>query len=131
MRIFFGRRIVAWGLLALIGVSVFSAFAAGISMSAANVGQQSVLVTAEDIKPAACSALFLTNIVSGSGVLTGTAGNDLIIGSTGVDFIDGLGGNDCILGSVDVDTITGNEGNDVCLGGSGIDVFISCEAEAQ
>ena len=129
MRIFFGRRIVAWGLLALIGVSVFLRLQQG--MSAANVGQQSVLVTAEDIKPAACSALFLTNIVSGSGVLTGTAGNDLIIGSTGVDFIDGLGGNDCILGSVDVDTITGNEGNDVCLGGSGIDVFISCEAEAQ
>jgi Ca2+-binding RTX toxin-like protein len=131
MRILFYLRIVALGLLALIGVSVVSAFAAGMSMPAANVGQQSILVTAEDIKPAACGAIFLTNIVSGSGVLTGTAGNDLIIGSAGADLIDGLGGNDCILGGGGVDTLTGNEGNDMCLGGSGIDVFINCEGEVQ
>jgi Ca2+-binding RTX toxin-like protein len=124
-------RFAFLGLLALLIVSAVSAFAAGISVPVSNVGQQSVPVTAEDIKPAACDGLHLTNIINGSGTLTGTAGNDLIIGSAGTDLIDGLGGNDCILGGGGVDTITGNEGNDVCLGGSEIDIFMGCEVEAQ
>ena len=91
-------RLVLLGLFALLIMSVVSAFAAGISVPASNVGQQSVFVTAEDVKPAACDTLYLTNIISGSGALTGTAGNDLIIGSVGADTIDGLEGDDCILG---------------------------------
>jgi Ca2+-binding RTX toxin-like protein len=124
-------RLVLLGLFALLIMSVVSAFAAGISVPASNVGQQSVFVTAEDVKPAACDTLYLTNIISGSGALIGTAGNDLIIGSAGADSIDGLGGNDCILGSGGDDSLTGNEGNDVCLGGTGSDTFTECEAETQ
>lgn len=124
-------RLVFLGLLALLIVSAVSAFAAGISVPAANVDQQTAPVTAEDIKPAACGALILTNIISGAGTLTGTAGNDLIIGSAGADLIDGLGGSDCILGGGGLDTITGNEGNDVCLGGPETDMFLGCEVEAQ
>jgi Ca2+-binding RTX toxin-like protein len=124
-------RLVFLGLLALLVLSMGSAFAAGMSVPVSNIGQQSVPVAAEDIKPAACSALYLVNIVSGSGVLTGTTGNDLIIGSLGVDFIDGLGGDDCILGSGGDDSLTGSEANDVCLGGAGNDVFFDCEIEAQ
>ena len=131
MRIPFSIRFAIIGLIALIAVSVVSAFAAGISVPAANVGQQSVSVTAEDIKPAACGSLYLTNIVHGSGLFTGTAGIDLIIGSSGADTIDGLGGDDCILGSGGDDSLTGNEGNDVCLGGAGTDTFTDCEVEAQ
>jgi|SRR5215211_1775785 len=124
-------RLFMLGLFALIVVSVVSAFAAGINVPASNVGQQSVSVTAEDIKPAACGALYLTNIVSGSGTLTGTAANDLIIGSAGADTIDGAGGDDCILGSGGDDALSGQEGNDVCLGGAGNDTFTDCEVEAQ
>jgi len=124
-------KLVVLGLIALLIVSVVSAFAAGISVPASNVGQQSVPVTAEDIKPAACGALYLTNIVSGSGALTGTGANDLIIGSAGTDAIDGAGGDDCILGSGGDDSLTGNEGNDVCLGGAGNDIFTDCEVEDQ
>jgi Ca2+-binding RTX toxin-like protein len=119
------------GLLVLIVVSVASAFAAGISIPNSNVGQQSVPVTAEDIKPAACATLYLTSIVSGSGALTGTAGNDLIIGSAGVDTIDGLGGDDCILAGNGDDILTGSDGTDICIGGSGIDTFTTCESENQ
>jgi hypothetical protein len=124
-------RLVFLGLFTLLIVSVVSAFAAGMSVPVSNVGQQSVPVTAEDIKPAACNALYLTNIVSGSGTLSGTAGNDLIIGSASTDFIDGLGGNDCILGGGGDDSLTGNEGDDICLGGTGSDVFTDCETEIQ
>ena len=131
MRIPISVRLAALAFLALIVISVRSAFAAAISVPASSVGQQAVRVTAEDIKPAACGSLHLTNIVSGSGTLSGTAGNDLIIGSAGADTVDGLGGNDCILGGGGDDSLTGNEGNDVCLGGGGTDLFTDCETEAQ
>jgi hypothetical protein len=131
MRIPASLPFFAFGLLALILVSITSAFAAGLSVPASNVGRESVPVTAEDIKPAACAALYLTNIVSGSGALTGTAGNDLIIGSAGADTIDGLGGDDCILGGIGDDVITGSDGIDICIGGPGTDTFTTCESENQ
>jgi hypothetical protein len=131
MRIPLSFKFFALGLTALIAISVISAYAAGISVPPSNLGSESVIVEAEDIKPAECSALYLTNIVSGSGIVTGTSGNDLIIGSSGADTIDGTGGDDCILGGGGDDTITGGEGNDVCLGGPGMDSFSECETEIQ
>ncbi len=124
-------QLFIFGSLALIVVSTISALAAGISVPASNVGQQSVRVTAEDIKPAACQSLYLTDIISGSGTLTGTSANDLIIGSAGADTIDGMGGDDCILGGGGDDIITGGEGTDICIGGAGTDIFTTCEIENQ
>ena len=131
MRISASLQLFVFGLLALILVSITSAFAAGISVPASNIGQRSMPVTVEDIKPAACAGLYLTNIVSGSGALTGTAGNDLIIGSAGTDTIDGLGGDDCILAGSGDDLITGSDGTDICIGGPGMDTFATCESENQ
>ena len=131
MRIPISLQLFALGSFALILVSVVSAFAAGISVPPSNIGQQSIPVTAEDIKPAACGALYLSNIVSGSGTMTGTAANDLIIGSIGADTIDGLGGDDCILGGAGDDLIAGGDGLDICLGGTGADIFATCESENQ
>lgn len=124
-------RLVFLGLFALLIVSVVSAFAAGLSVPASNLGQQSVPVTAEDIKPAACGGIYLSNIVRGSGSFSGTAANDLIIGSAGIDMIDGAGGDDCILGSAGDDSLTGSDGNDVCIGSAGNDTFTGCEVETQ
>jgi Ca2+-binding RTX toxin-like protein len=98
---------------------------------ASNAGQQAIPVTAEDIKSPACDALYLTNIISGSGTLTGTTANDLIIGSAGTDTIDDLGGDDCILGGNGDDSNVGDDGTDVCLGGPGTDTFMTCESENQ
>ena len=124
-------RLVLLGLLTLLIVSVVSAFAAGLSVPASNLGQQSVPVTAEDLKPAACGGIYLSNIVRGSGTFTGTAANDLIIGSAGTDTIDGAGGDDCILGSAGDDSLAGSDGNDVCIGSAGTDTFTDCEVETQ
>jgi Ca2+-binding RTX toxin-like protein len=131
LRISFSIQLVILGLFALIVVSVATAFAAGITVPSSNVGRQSAPVTAEDIKPSACGGIVLTQIISGSGSLTGTSGNDLIIGSSGADAIDGLGGDDCILGGGGDDSLTGNEGNDICLGNPGNDLFTDCEVETQ
>ena len=124
-------RLFFFGLLTLVLASIMSAFAAGMIVPPSNVGQDSASVTAEQVKPPACEALYLTNLITGSGSLTGTPGNDLIIGSAGADAIDGSGGDDCILGGGGDDQITGSDGTDVCLGGAGTDLFTDCEYEYQ
>lgn len=126
----FAVKLTALGAAAVVLVGVLSAFAAGLSVPVTNVGKQSFPVRANDIKPAACAALSLTNIVSGSGTLVGTTANDLIIGSAGIDTIDGSGGNDCIVAGNGDDLITGGEGDDVCLGGPGNDTS-DCETAIQ
>jgi Ca2+-binding RTX toxin-like protein len=127
----FALQIVTFGLLALIVISSVTAFAAGITVSASNAGRESVEVVAQDLAPSACNGLMLAQVISGSGTLTGTSGNDLIIGSPDADVIDGLGGNDCIIGGAGDDFFNGEDGTDVCLGGPGIDNFTNCETEAQ
>lgn len=131
MRIRFFLKFFVFGSITLILVSVVSAFAAGISVPDSNVSKEAIPVYAEDIKPATCASLYLTNIVSGSGMVVGTTGNDLIIGSSGADVIDGLGGDDCILGGGGEDNITGGDGNDICIGGAGTVTFTTCESEIQ
>ena len=124
-------QIALFGLLLLIFVSAVTAFAANLTIPDSNVGLESIAVRANELKPEACSDLNLTNIVSGSGVITGTEGNDLIIGSSGNDTINGQGGDDCILGGAGDDTIDGGDGSDVCIGGAGADTFSTCETEIQ
>ena len=131
MRLSISVKLFVFGLIGMILVSIVSAFAAGISVPYSNVDERSISVTAQDLKPAACAGLYLTNIISGSGVITGTSANDLIIGSAGVDTIAGLGGDDCIIGSQGDDLLTGNDGNDICMGGPGTDMFTTCEVENQ
>jgi hypothetical protein len=121
-------QIVSFGLLLLIFVSAATAFAANLTMTSSNVGFKSVAISANNLKPKACSGLDLTSIVSGSGEITGTSGNDLIIGSSGNDTINGQGGDDCILGGGGDDSLDGGDGgNDVCIGGSGANTYFNCE----
>ncbi len=78
--------------------------------------------------PPACMGREAT--VWGSGLLEGTSGDDVIVGSNGADtvygyegddIICGLGGNDTIYGGPGEDRIKGGSGNDVVNGGSGAD----------
>jgi Ca2+-binding RTX toxin-like protein len=124
-------QIVLFGLFVLIFVSAVTAFAANLSVSESDIGYKSIAVTANDLKPVACSTLDLTIIIHGSGTITGTSGNDLIIGSAETDVINGLGGDDCILGADGDDSIDGGDSTDICIGGSGIDTFTNCETLIQ
>ncbi len=60
---------------------------------------------------------------NGDDVLVGTAGRDVICGRGGSDTIDGKGGNDIILGGKGADVITGGGGNDRIWGGKGADTI--------
>lgn len=120
-------RIALFVLFVLVVASVASAFTAANSIAPSDIGFQSVSVNANGLKPAACAGVALTNVIHGSGTITGTSGNDLILGSSGEDIIDGLGGDDCIVGGGGDDIINGDDGTDICIGGDGNVTFLNCE----
>ena len=57
------------------------------------------------------------------GSVTGTSGNDVLIGGNGVNTISGLGGDDHIAGDSGADILSGGDGNDALEGGSGADLL--------
>lgn len=119
------------GLLLLTIFSVMTAIAATNAVPATASDHRTFSIGPNDLKPAQCNGINLTNLVVGAGAISGTSGNDLILGSSLPDIIDGSGGDDCILGGGGVDTITGNTGNDVCISGPGLDIFLTCEVQYQ
>jgi Ca2+-binding RTX toxin-like protein len=123
-------RLVVVGLAALVLSSMMSAMAASNSVPTSGLDEISRSITVNDLKPAQCDAIHLTNLIVATGIFTGTAGNDLILGGAGADTIRGEGGNDCILGGGGNDTLYGDSGTDVCIGGSGNDILDdSCESK--
>jgi len=121
-------------LITLILVSSIFAFAANIVVPTTRLTNQASPITANTLKPTACSAITLTAIVycpAGGGICNGTNADELIIGSPNVDTIQGKGGADCIVGGGNDDDITGSQSEDVCIGGPGTDVFKKCETTIQ
>ena len=60
---------------------------------------------------------------AGNDVLTGTAGADLLVGNAGNDTLNGGGGNDRLIGGAGNDRLIGGAGRDVLDGGAGNDVL--------
>lgn len=118
----------------LIVLSVVSAYAANIAVPTTYLTDQSSAVTANSLKPAACSGITVTTIVycpDTGGNCDGTNDSELIIGSPAIDNIMGKGGSDCILGGGGADDITGSQSRDICIGGPGNDTFKKCETSIQ
>ena len=69
-----------------------------------------------------CNGLSAT-LFAGAGTTTGTAGNDVIVGSTVANTINGGAGNDTICSLAGNDTLSGDAGNDRLFGGTGDDGF--------
>ena len=57
-------------------------------------------------------------------VVTGTSGNDTLVGTSGGDMLYGLAGNDTIDGGAGGDRLFGGGGKDLLTGGTGADRFI-------
>ncbi len=95
-------------------------------------GRSTQTVTANKVKPSACSAITLAGATVGSGTFNDTAASNLVLGGTAADTIRGMAGNDCILGGGGNDSLRGDGGTDVCVGGPGTDTFDStCETQIQ
>lgn len=61
--------------------------------------------------------------ITGSGTITGTTGDDVMLGGDEDDTVNGLAGNDHLEGGNGDDTLYGGEGDDSLLGGEGSDAL--------
>ncbi|HMP38871.1 MAG TPA: hypothetical protein PKA05_00680 [Roseiflexaceae bacterium] len=112
--------------LAILALVVANAAANSVPTTRLGTDQRSISVN--NLKPNSCSAQNVSNLIVGSGIFTGTSGNDLLLGSDGDDEIYGGGGNDCLVGGGGDDILIGGDGNDTCIGGAGSDTYdVSCE----
>ena len=107
--------------LLLILVSVGLAVTAANQVPVTGLGEASIGISANQLKPPECAGINITNVITGSGNFNGTSANDLILGSSGNDHINGGDGDDCVLGGAGNDHLNGGDGNDVLMGGPGND----------
>ncbi|HEX5689669.1 MAG TPA: hypothetical protein VFX76_06695 [Roseiflexaceae bacterium] len=123
-------RLLVLGIALLMVLALFVASAANNSVAGSNLGTKTLSVSPDTLKPSACGAQHIERLITGTGIISGTNNNDLILGSSGIDVISGEGGDDCIVGGGGADTLIGGSGNDTCIGGPGIDVLaLSCERQ--
>ena len=132
------RNMLRLAYIFMAGLILFSTFfvmAANNVVPVTYLTDHSQIVTANELKPAACSAITVTAIVycpSGGGNCDGTDASELIIGSPVNDNVQGGKGDDCIISGGGNDNIRGEQDTDVCIGGPGTDSFHpSCETETQ
>jgi Ca2+-binding RTX toxin-like protein len=74
--------------------------------------------------PPECDGMTFSAVIvgtAGDDVLTGTSEPDLIFGFGGNDVIRGANQDDCLVGGYGDDQLDGEDGNDVLLGGNGVD----------
>ncbi len=140
--------IIILGIFTLVVISVFNAVAASNTVPVTHADKDSFGLGVTEVTPPQCAGMGLTNIVDVGAGQSGTAANDLILGTAGDDLlIEGGAGNDCILGGggndrrriffffwiwgldggEGNDVIIGGPGTDVCRGGGGADTFYGCE----
>jgi hypothetical protein len=75
----------------------------------------------DDLSPNLACTITGTN---GNDNLVGTPGDDVICGRNGKDTIDGLGGHDVLIGDNGKDVLIGGDGNDLLLGTQGVDTLL-------
>ncbi len=126
------RHIVGVGLgalmlMAYIGLSQVST--ATNTVPSTRAGVEVLQVAADDLKPSQCAWLRPLYVIAGSGTITGTKADDLLVGSTADDELKGRQGDDCLVGGAGDDVLDGGGGNDVCIGGPGKDTFKHCAVE--
>ncbi len=63
-------------------------------------------------------------VANGVGIVTGLAGNDVLVALDGGNTLDGGANNDFLLGGDGIDTLIGGTASDVLAGGAGNDTFV-------
>jgi len=118
-------RLILLSLPVMILLSAIFAFTASNTVSESGLDDESHAVTAEQLKPSACDGLTLGTIITNG---NGSTGNDLVLGTAGIDTLNGGEGDDCLVAGDGDDTLDGGPGDDdVCIGGAGVDDISNCE----
>jgi Ca2+-binding RTX toxin-like protein len=126
------RSAVVALVVGVVAFSLVAAFTAANAVPKTKAGRSltSRAPTANELKPAACAALNLTEWISGSGTVNATSNaNALVLGSAGIDTLRGKNGTDCLVGGAGADTLNGGAGTDTCIGGAGVNTFMNCETQ--
>jgi Ca2+-binding RTX toxin-like protein len=124
------RAEVGLVVVATLAATTMLGLAAANTVPGSKAADRTSTVTAEELKPSACSAIVLSALVTGSGTINGGDPSELILGSSGVDTMTGGKGDDCIVAGGGNDTLRGDQGTDVCIGGPGTDTFNpTCETQ--
>lgn len=121
MRYFF--KLLLSGGMILIFLSLVTALASANVVPTSGLGNYSIGITPNNIKPPECSAIAITKIVAGSGFILGGSGNNLLIGSEGPDNLQGRSSSDCLVGGGGNDVLDARNGDDVLIGGEGDDIL--------
>jgi Ca2+-binding RTX toxin-like protein len=98
----------------------------------ADVGLLEIELTATDRFGAAVTDRFSIDVQPAApepNVISGNAGDDLLLGSNGVDWISGNRGNDVIYGYAASDVINAGRGRDQVYAGSGDDLVIAARGD--
>lgn len=102
------------------------------SSQSSQSSQNSSLVSSNQQCDGVAATVFVQNgvIVGGPdngqpyiGILRGTAGNDVIVGTQGMDLIGAKAGNDLVCGRAGMDRIYGDAGQDTIFGGNDMDII--------
>jgi len=116
-------RATGWLGFAFAGFVAVAGSAANSTVAGSRASLSQFAVTPNDLKPAQCAGIMVTNLIVGSGTVNGSNANDLILGGPTADSIAGGGGSDCIVGGGGNDNLRGDGGDDVILGGPGADTI--------
>ncbi len=116
-------RLALLGLVILLITGVVGAIAGANTVPVTHADDETFAIDQSQLYPPQCAGMTFSNVITGSGSISGGPGNDLIYGSDGDDDIRGGNGDDCIIAGAGNDNINGQNGDDVIDGGSGYDVI--------
>ena len=110
------------GLFEIVGNEVRVKAGASLDFEAAT--SHEVTVTVTDAGGLSRSETLTIAVNNQSGSIVGTAGNDVLNGTSEEDTIQGLAGNDRLNGGQGDDLLDGGSGNDTMAGGAGNDTYV-------
>lgn len=128
-----GRAAAVAAVLTLLWPAVPPAQARGNTVPITNIDQLTSARVLNNFRPDDCRFTNVSTLVTrgSNNPVSGTTGNDLVLGGPLADTINAAGGADCVVGGDGIDTINGGAGTDVCIGGAGVDIFTACETAIQ
>jgi hypothetical protein len=122
------RRFVQAGtvlVVVAVVITLSTTFTASTSVPASRVGTFTQVLQVAQLAPAGCSSLALTSLVQGSGTISNSRSNTLILGSAGADTITDTGSSNCIVAGAGANTVIGTAG-DICISGPSLGVASPC-----
>jgi hypothetical protein len=114
---------------ATVGFATTQAFTASNAVPATKIGAYTHTIAPSDLEPAECKAngITVTSIASGTSSATS---NQLVLGTSGNDFMYDSHGSACLVGGAGRDTFWGQTG-DLCVASNASTFVFRCQVVAR